>query len=352
MERIGTSMRSSNTGTSWSQERTSSRRPRASGWKQWGTLGLSVGSALTGLAVFNRWLVTRGGPPPSVLSGEEHHYAWTEGDIFYKVKGRGEPLVLMHGIYPGASSFEWRHNFDPLAEHFRVYAFDLLGFGRSAHPAIHYTAGLYTRLITDFVREVAGGADHAVHVVATSLSATHTIQAAVLREDLFGSLMLVEPAGLGAADIEPGPSQRLLRDIFDTPIFGQTACNLVVSRLALHEFLRTQVYSPSYRLSKDIVDYYYLASHQPGSRHALASLLAGYLHMDIEGPFSKLNLPILLIWGQEAALNPLDQARAFLQLNQRARLEVFAQSRLMPQDEEADAFNEVIRRWIRAQVNA
>jgi pimeloyl-ACP methyl ester carboxylesterase len=335
----------------WRGGSRSSRRLPA-GWRQWGALGLGVGGALTGLAVVNRWLAVRGGPLQSPLGGDHNRYVWAEGDIFYTVKGRGQPLVLVHGIYPGASSFEWRHNFDPLAEHFRVYAFDLLGFGLSARPAISYTATAYAQLITDFVREVAGGADHAVHIVATSLSATHVVQAAALRQHLFGSLVLIEPAGLGVADVEPGSSQHLLRDILDTPLLGQTICNLAVSRLALREFLRTQVYAPSYRLSEDVVDYYYQSSHQFGGRHALASFLSGSLHVDIEELFSKLDLPILLIWGRQATLNPVDQARIFLQLNKHAQLEVFEQSRLLPQDEEASAFNDLVRHWIRTHVQA
>jgi pimeloyl-ACP methyl ester carboxylesterase len=345
-------MQSGNKGMSWSSGGAGRSQRRPPGWKQWSTLGLGVGSVLTGLAVANHWLTARGGLPQRALGGDADRYIWEEGEIAYEVKGRGQPLVLAHGIYPGAASFEWRHNFGTLAEHFRVYAFDLLGFGLSARPAITYTAALYARLITDFVREVAGGADHAVHLAATSLSAAYAIQAASLREDLFGSLVLIEPAGLGIADIEPGPGERFLRDALDTPLFGQSICNLATSRFALREFLRTQVYGPSYRLSKDMVDYYYLSSHQPGGRHALASILAGSLHMDVEAPFSKLSLPMLLIWGRQAVMNPPDEAAIFLQLNKHARLEVFDQSRLLPQDEEPDAFNELVRRWMWAQVQA
>lgn len=41
---------------------------------------------------------------------------------------RRTPLVLIHGF--GASVFHWRYNIPQLAKYHRVYAVDLLGFGK------------------------------------------------------------------------------------------------------------------------------------------------------------------------------------------------------------------------------
>ena len=99
------------------------------------------------------------------------------------MKGQGEPLVLIHGIYAGASSYEYRRVIDLLARGNRVFAFDLLGFGRSAHPALDYTPVLYEQLILDFVREVVGGVDHPAAVIASTLGAAFTIRAAAERAE-------------------------------------------------------------------------------------------------------------------------------------------------------------------------
>ena len=65
----------------------------------------------------------------------------THGDVFYARQGKGPAVVLLHGIYAGASGYEWRKNFDsPLRALFNVYAPDWLGFGLSDKPRRRYTA--------------------------------------------------------------------------------------------------------------------------------------------------------------------------------------------------------------------
>src|SRR5260370_2991826 len=97
------------------------------------------GAGVAALAAVNA-SIKRGVPEPddSALGGDAHFFPWKHGRIFYKESGAanlGTPLVFIHGIGAGASSFMWRKNFDRLAEEFHVYAFDFLGFGFSHKPA-------------------------------------------------------------------------------------------------------------------------------------------------------------------------------------------------------------------------
>src|SRR5690349_3956261 len=104
--------------------------------------GLVAGGTLAALAIYNNVTEMLAGEVDTVLVGEERRYAWKYGDMFYTVKGEPDarPLLLVHGILPGASSYEWRKNVDALARQFRVYALDLQGFGLSDHPTVAYSA--------------------------------------------------------------------------------------------------------------------------------------------------------------------------------------------------------------------
>src|SRR5207237_9181417 len=143
-------------------------------------------------------------PADSALGGDAHFFRWKHGRVFYKTSGSensGSPLVFIHGIGAGSSSFMWRKNFDELAKHFRVYAVDLLGFGFSDKPsAAPYSADLYVELISDFLREVVA---RPAAIVAHTLSAAFAVRVADERPELINSLVLVSPTGADSLSARP-----------------------------------------------------------------------------------------------------------------------------------------------------
>ena len=144
---------------------------------------LIVGGTLGSLALINKVTEQMAGELDTVLNGEERRYPWKYGDIFYKVKGAqsAKPLVLIHGLGPGASSYEWRKNIDALSTQFRVFALDLLGFGLSERPPMDYDAELYADLLSDFIKEVIGTS---AVVVAHGATSAYAIAAAYRRREL------------------------------------------------------------------------------------------------------------------------------------------------------------------------
>ena len=308
--------------------------------------GLAAGAGT--LAAVNRLIAMSAGEVYSVLDGEEGHYAWEHGDIYYTVRGRGAPLLLVHGIYAGASSFEYRRVFEPLSREFRVYALDLLGFGLSARPPIVYTPALYIQLIQDFTRQVMGGTDQPVSVVASSLGAAFAIRAVAERPDLFERLVLIEPTGIETLNAPRLTLPRwAARALLRAPLLGQTLYNLVASRANIRYYLTRRIYARPASVTSSLVDYYHVAAHQPGARFAPASFISGALDTPVAAAYEALKLPILLVWGKDARIAPLEQVRAFRQSNPRAELSVLNCGAL-PQDEAADDFVREVLAWVRA----
>ena len=325
------------------------RRTRALGWT---AASLAAGAVAAGaVAAVNRLIAMTAGETYSVLGGAEGRFAWQHGarqyDIRYTVRGRGAPLLLMHGIYAGASSFEYRRIFEPLSEQFRVFTPDLLGFGLSARPPLRYTPALYIQLLQDFARQVMGAADHPVTVVASTLGAAFAIRAAAERPDLCAQLVLIEPVGLETrTGAGANPARQVACAALRSPVLGQALYNLIASRASIRYFLRRQVYANPAAVTPALVDYYYTAAHQPGARFAPASFISGLLDTPIGAAYAALPQPILLMWGARSRLAPLDQARAFRQRNPRAEIRVFDCGAL-PQDEMPEEFAREVGAWLR-----
>lgn len=101
-------------------------------------------------------------------------------------------MLLIHGY--GASAYHWRYQIPALAQHYRVFALDLLGFGWSEKALVEYSSGgLWGQQIGDFIKEVvhAGGASSSssssgeqVVLVGNSLGGYACLNAAVKSPEL------------------------------------------------------------------------------------------------------------------------------------------------------------------------
>ncbi|WP_297832360.1 alpha/beta hydrolase [Pseudomonas sp.] len=73
--------------------------------------------------------------PLSVWRTCGQDFAFRGQTLRYWASGKGEPLLLIHG-FPTAS-WDWHYLWRPLAQHYRVIACDMLGFGDSSKPLKH-----------------------------------------------------------------------------------------------------------------------------------------------------------------------------------------------------------------------
>ncbi len=301
--------------------------------------GAAVGPAvLVGMALGTK--PGRREPPESVLGGSERHYTWRGHRVFYATRGRGPALLFVHSIHAAGNSYEWRHNFRPLAEHFEVFALDLLGFGKSDRPRLDYSARLYVELAADFVRDVVG--PNAL-LVASSLSGAHAVQVAHEAPGLVGGLVLVGPTGLNRLAGGQGPTFRAVERFFRAPVLGEAAFATLVSRPGIEYYLKTHAYADPRRVTAEVVDYYYRSSHQPGARYAPAAFVGRRLNLDVRAPFARLRQPVTVAWGAETEAMPLAGAEAVRRLNPRARVVVLEGAGALAHEERPEAFNTLVR---------
>ncbi|HET7478024.1 MAG TPA: alpha/beta fold hydrolase [Rubrobacteraceae bacterium] len=307
---------------------------------------LATGGAVGGLALYNQRLARSGGEIGNRIGGETRYFRWKGEDLAYAVAGEGPPLLMVHGVYAGASSFEFLKNFLELSESFRVYALDLLGCGLSARPRRRYEPEDVSSQIEDFAREEIG---NPAHLIASSLTAALAMPALVRSPRLFKKAVLICPTGYGSLDRPSGVLGDFIQGLFSAPVIGDSLYHAIVSRPGLRYFLGGMSYHDRSFVTEELVESYYRISHQPGAKHFPAAFVAGKLNLGVADYWPRVPHRTMICWGQEAKTTPVSELQTFLTHNPRTAPRVFRDAALLPHDERADTFNQQVTEFLLAK---
>jgi pimeloyl-ACP methyl ester carboxylesterase len=305
---------------------------------------LGIASFVGGLAVLNERLKERDDSPR--LGAEERRYQWRGGNLAYQVAGKPDapPLLLVHGIYAGASSYEFRKNFFELAEDFRVYALDLLGCGSSDKPRWRYAPEDIGAQVEDFLREEIS---RPAHLVASSLSAALVMPVAVRSPRLFKRLVFICPTGLGGSlDRPSGRLGDLIYALLRLPILGDSLYHAIVSRRGIRYYLENMAYHDPEFVTDTLIEDYYGATHGPGAKYLPIAFISGKLNLGVSGYFPRIPHKVLVAWGQEAKATPVKEIKNFITKNPRSEPRIFRDAALLPHDERAATFNEEVKKFL------
>jgi 4,5:9,10-diseco-3-hydroxy-5,9,17-trioxoandrosta-1(10),2-diene-4-oate hydrolase len=255
--------------------------------------------------------------------------------LHYEEAGSGPPVVLLHGGGPGASGpSNFARNLPVFAERFRALVIDQPGYGKSDKPPVQ---GNY---FTFAAHALAGLLDEAgldrVHLVGNSLGGGTAVRFALDYPDRAGRLVLMGPGGLSINLFAPDPTEGVKR-------LGKFSVE--PTRENLEAFLRVMVYDQKL-ITSELIDERFALASTPESLTATRAMGMSFAGADFElgmmwREVHRLRQPVLLIWGREDRVNPLDGALVALKTIPRAQLHVFGQCGHWVQVEKFDEFNKL-----------
>lgn len=268
--------------------------------------------------------------------------------IHHTYGGSGEPPILfIHGL-GSAGYLEWRFNLPYFASVRRVYAPDLPGFGRSAKPRLDYRLHTFESSVFSYVTEL--GLPQ-VDVVGTSLGGRIAIDFSLTHPRLVRKLVLVNAMGLGR------PGFKFYYPLVAVPRVGEGVLRGVrrgLNRMEpprLRRFFRRLVGSGAD--VEQSIDDRYLAELR--EMHASAGYHEAYLATvrslarpsavrgaSLASALSAVGLPVLLAWGAEDHLFPLEMAYRAHDEIPGSRLAVIKGAGHTPQADRPDEFNRVV----------
>jgi len=308
---------------------------------RWRKAAVVGGATLGAAALYNAAANRIHGPSENPLGGEEGEILWRGHRVAYTRHGSGSPVMLVHGIHAGASSLEWRHTVPALAERHTVVALDLLGFGRSDRPALRYTPGLYQALLGDVVARVVR---EPCTVVASGLSAALLIALAARDPRLLAALVLVAPTGV-AHERTSDTGSATARMLLHAPIVGNTVYNGITSPVSMRRQLE-RMYADDRLVTPELVEQYVRAARQPGGKHAFAAYMSGKLAVDVRAALRRVRQPTLLLWGNLARQNSVENAHAFRVLKRDLEWTLIQEAGDLPHDERPTEVNAALRSFV------
>jgi 4,5:9,10-diseco-3-hydroxy-5,9,17-trioxoandrosta-1(10),2-diene-4-oate hydrolase len=252
---------------------------------------------------------------------------------------RGTPVVMLHGGGPGASAWS---NFGPnlpvFAERFRTLIVDQPGFGKSGRPPV--TGSYFTFSADALAALLTGLGIERVHLIGNSLGGGTAVRFALNYPERAGRLVLMGPGGLSLNLFAPDPTEGVKR-LMEFPAPPGP------SREKLEAFLRTLVFDQRL-VTDELIDERFAAASDPGALAAMAAMGASFLDpAHAEEAFlwreaHRLRQRVLLIWGREDRVNPLDGALMALKTIRRCQLHVFGGCGHWAQLEKFDEFNRLV----------
>jgi 4,5:9,10-diseco-3-hydroxy-5,9,17-trioxoandrosta-1(10),2-diene-4-oate hydrolase len=248
-----------------------------------------------------------------------------------------ETVLLLHGGGPGASAWSnFGRTLGVLAERFHVLAVDQLGFGRSSKPTEF--AKQFFAASADSLAELLDSLGIArAHCVGNSLGGGTSVRLALDHPDRAGRLVLMAPGGLGLNVFAADPTEGIKK----LYAFGAPPGP---SKEKLADFLRTLVFDQS-MITEELVAERYQYAADPETLAAMRAMGASFLKPGaaeqamLWREAHRLRQRVLLVWGREDRVNPIDGALVPLKLIPRAQLHVFGGCGHWAMLEKFDEFN-------------
>ena len=113
------------------------------------------------------------------------------GTVFWREVGQGPTLVFLHGSWNDGDG--WLPTMELLRREFHCLAPDLLGFGESEHPEVHYSIQLQLEFLAEYLQTLNL---RQVYLVGHSLGGWIATSYAIKYPDRVRGLLLLAPEGV------------------------------------------------------------------------------------------------------------------------------------------------------------
>lgn len=226
----------------------------------------------------------------------------------YRAQGNadGETLVLLHGS--NASLHTWEPWVSALSDAFFIITVDLPGHGLTGPiPSDDYT---YTGMVK-FVKEFTDALTLRTFTLGgNSMGGGVTLAYALEHPHDLKAMVLVDAAGVRLSVSASNKVNRPIAFELAGRWYSDWIIENITPRSLAAEGLNTSVSVKSI-INEEMIDRYWELVRHPGNRRATSLRFASYRKAGSNDlPVEKIDIPALIIWGEEDKLIPVDAGKA------------------------------------------
>lgn len=255
-----------------------------------------------------------------------HVFDFEGQKIRYNIRGRGSPLVLVHGT--PFSSVVWRRIIPHLEDLYQVHYYDLLGYGQSEmRDNQNVSLGIQNEILSALL-------DHwgleSPDVVGHDFGGATVLRAHLLNKRNYRSLTLIDPVALAPWGTPLPRYARQHENVFaGLPDF--------IHRAVVPAYIEGSVYTP---LSPDTMALYaqpwFGSPGQAAFWRQIAQFDEKYTN-EIEPEYEKFRCPVMILWGEEDKWISVEHAYRLADKIPRSRLRVIPKAGHIVQEDAPEA---------------
>ena len=237
------------------------------------------------------------------IAGADNKFVNVNGiNTHYYEAGKGEPLILIHGGGAGADAWgNWRGCIADFAQHFHVYAIDMLGFGFTDKPdpaSFDYSQSPRVEHLSGFIQALSL---ESVNLIGNSMGGMTSMGVAIEHPEWVNKVILMGSAGVKA------PLSDELKSIMN---YDYTPAGM--------ERIVRGLTNPNFEVDPAIVEYRHQLSIDPATSAAYNAVMGwireqGALFYE-ESYMAKLSKPTLVVNGKLDKVVALSCAYKLLEL--------------------------------------
>lgn len=251
-------------------------------------------------------------------------------DLHYTVHGRGQPLLLLHGL--GSSGRDWEYQIPAFAKHFQVIAPCLRGFGRSSTDVGPYTVSQFAADTTELLDQL-GIED--THILGFSMGGAIAFQMAVDTPQRLRRMVIVNSQP--SFELNHWRKQLLvLMRIGMASVMGMER----MTRFAAKRLFPLPEQADLRRRMQE--------RHGANNKECYLATLRALAGWSVADEIGEILTPTLVI-AAEHDLTPVEEKRAFAARMQAAELAVIKDSRHGTLFDRPDQCNELVLDYLRAE---